>query len=43
LIRYGPWITEAGWSNGWITTALAAREANTTVWDVMMEAEWYVV
>eukprot|EP01052_Picozoa_sp_SAG31_P005951 SAG31_NODE_270_length_18732_cov_9.342618_7_plen_188_part_00 len=32
---YGPWTTETGWSNGWIMTAIAAREANTTVWDVM--------
>ena len=28
---YGPWTTETGWSNGWIMTALAAREGNTTV------------
>lgn len=37
---YGPWTTETGWSNGWIMTALAAREGNTTVWDVMSRKEF---
>ena len=37
---YGPWTTETGWSNGWIMTALAAREANTTVWDVMSRRQF---
>ena len=32
---YGPWVTDSGWSNGWITTALSMQERNTTVWDVM--------
>ena len=32
---YGPWVTDNGWTNGWIMTALAARQANTTLWDVM--------
>ena len=31
---YGPWTTETGWSNGWIMSTLAAREANTTLWEV---------
>jgi len=35
---YGPWLTEAGWSNGWITTVLALRGANTTLWDILMRA-----
>ena len=32
---YGPWVTETGWSNGWIMTALALRGANRTLWDTM--------
>ena len=34
---YGPWVTDNGWTNGWIMTAMALRETNTTLWDVMSE------
>ena len=39
---YGPWVTDDGWTNGWIQTALALRKGNTSLWDVMkMESdEW---
>ena len=32
---YGPWVTDDGWTNGWIQTAMALKHANTTLWDVM--------
>eukprot|EP00039_Didymoeca_costata_P026681 m.16390 g.16390 ORF g.16390 m.16390 type:complete len:895 (-) comp5685_c0_seq1:159-2843(-) len=32
---YGPWVTETGWSNGWITTTLALMELNVSLWDTM--------
>merc|ERR1711871_1793771 len=32
---YGPWVTDSGWTNGWIATGLAMRAANTTLWDIM--------
>ena len=35
---YGPWVTETGWSNGWIMTALALRGANRTLWDIMSDS-----
>jgi len=35
---YGPWVTETGWSNGWIMTALALRGANRTLRDIMNES-----
>ena len=39
---YGPWVTDNGWTNGWIQTSLALRHGNTTLWDVMMQesGEW---
>lgn len=37
---YGPWTTETGWSNGWIMSALALREANTTLYDVIQRREF---
>ena len=39
---YGPWVTDGGWTNGWIMTAMAARDAGTTLWDTMMKeaAQW---
>lgn len=39
---YGPWVTDNGWTNGWIGTAMALRNSNTTLWDVMLKegAEW---
>ena len=32
---YGPWVTDGGWTNGWVMTAMAAREAGITLWEVM--------
>ena len=39
---YGPWVTDGGWTNGNIMTAMALRDANTTLWEVMHAeaAEW---
>jgi hypothetical protein len=31
---WGAWCIESGWTQGWITTILALREMNTSVWDV---------
>jgi hypothetical protein len=39
---YGPWVTDGGWTNGWIMAAMAARGAQTTLWEIMREEadEW---
>jgi len=34
---YGPWVTDNGWTNGWIQTSLALRSGNTTLWDIMLK------
>lgn len=31
---WGAWCIESGWTQGWITTVLALREMNTSVWDL---------
>ena len=30
---YGPWVTDNGWTNGWIQTALALRSEGRFLWD----------
>ena len=30
---WGPWSIETGWTQGWITAILAAREQNFSIWD----------
>ena len=32
---YGPWVTDNGWTNGWIQTSMALAKMNTTLYDVM--------
>lgn len=32
---YGPWVTDDGWTNGWIQTSMALKLGNTSLWDVM--------
>lgn len=32
---YGPWVTDNGWTNGWIQTAMALRNDGAFLWDVM--------
>ena len=32
---YGPWVTDNGWTNGWIQTALALKDEGTFLWDAM--------
>jgi len=34
---YGPWVTDNGWTNGWIQTALALRSEDRFLWDVMAD------
>ncbi len=31
---WGAWCVESGWTQGWITTVLALRQLNTSLWDV---------
>ena len=31
---WGAWSIESGWTNGWITSVLAMREMETTLWDL---------
>ncbi len=35
---WGAWCIESGWTQGWITTLLALREMNTSVWDLTKES-----
>jgi hypothetical protein len=39
---YGPWVTDGGWTNGNVMTAMALRQANTTLWEVLRgeAAQW---
>ena len=32
---WGPWSVESGWTMTWITTSLALRQKNTTLWQVL--------
>ncbi len=36
---WGAWCIESGWTQGWITTILALREMNTSVWDLTRESK----
>jgi len=31
---WGAWSIESGWSQSWITTVLALRQLNTSLWDI---------
>ena len=33
-VGWGPWSTETGWTQGWITSVLALRQLNTSLWDL---------
>jgi hypothetical protein len=35
---WGPWSVETGWTTTWIAAALAARSANTSLWDLTSES-----
>ncbi len=30
----GAWAIESGWTQGWITSVLALRQMNTSLWDL---------
>lgn len=36
---WGAWCIESGWTQGWITTILALREMNTSVWDLTVDSK----
>jgi hypothetical protein len=36
---WGAWCIESGWTQGWITSLLALREMNTSVWDLTRESK----
>jgi len=38
-LSWGAWCIESGWTQGWITTVLALREMNTSVWDLTRESQ----
>ncbi|WP_236974159.1 hypothetical protein [Membranihabitans maritimus] len=41
---WGAWAIETGWTQGWITTILALRELDTSIWDLTKNsklAEYY--
>lgn len=35
---FGPWLTEVGWTEGWITTVLAMRELKLNLWDLTKQS-----
>ena len=36
---WGAWCIESGWTQGWITTILALREMETSVWDLTSDSK----
>jgi hypothetical protein len=36
--EWGPWCTEAGWTQPWIAGTLALRQMKTSLWDVAQQA-----
>ncbi len=36
---WGAWCIESGWTQGWITTILALREMNTSIWELTHESK----
>ncbi|WP_299551573.1 hypothetical protein [Seonamhaeicola sp.] len=36
---WGAWAIEGGWTQGWITTVLALREMDTSVWDLTKDSK----
>ncbi|WP_299546840.1 hypothetical protein [Seonamhaeicola sp.] len=36
---WGAWAIEGGWTQGWITTVLALRELDTSVWDLTKDSK----
>jgi hypothetical protein len=36
---WGAWCIESGWTQGWITTVLALREMNTSVWELTKDSK----
>lgn len=37
-VGWGAWAIESGWTQGWITTVLALREMNTSIWDLTKDS-----
>ena len=35
---WGPWAIESGWTQGWITSVLAMRQMNTSLWDLTKDS-----
>lgn len=38
-LGWGAWCIESGWTQGWITTILALREMDTSIWDLTANSE----
>lgn len=38
---WGAWCTESGWSQSWISTALAIRVLNESLWDILQTSPAY--
>jgi hypothetical protein len=36
---WGAWAIESGWTQGWITSILALREMDTSIWDLTRTSE----
>jgi hypothetical protein len=36
---WGVWTNEIGWTHSWITTALALRQMNTSLWDLTRDSK----
>jgi len=36
---WGAWAIESGWTQGWITSVLALREMNTSIWDLTQPSD----
>ncbi|WP_372934512.1 hypothetical protein, partial [Mariniphaga sediminis] len=36
---WGAWAIETGWTQGWITSILALRELDTSIWDLTKDSK----
>ena len=37
-LGWGGWSVESGWTQGWITTVLALRQLDTSLWDLTADS-----